>query len=148
LAVQYPDYALWQRSWLTEERLERQLAYWVEKLAGMPWGPAVPFDRLPERPSRRIVARDFAVQPDTYRAMQRLARATQSTVFVVTVAAVQALFSRAGGVTDVVLSTTLRGRRHAEVDGLIGCFHGWEGSAPTCRERRRSRTSWFVFWRA
>ena len=124
LAVQYPDYALWQRGWLTEERLERQLDYWREKLAGMPWGPAVPFDRVPAHPSRRIVARDFAISPHTYAGMQRLARATHSTVFVVTVAAVQVLFSRAGGVSDVVLSTTLSGRRHAEVDGLIGCFHG------------------------
>jgi non-ribosomal peptide synthetase component F/acyl carrier protein len=124
LPVQYPDYALWQRDWLTEERLERQLAYWKEKLAGMPWGPAVPFDRVPERPSRRIVAREFTIGSDTYRGIQRLARATQSTVFVVTVAAVQALFSRAGDVSDVVLSTTLSGRRQAEVDGLIGCFHG------------------------
>jgi amino acid adenylation domain-containing protein len=124
LPVQYADYALWQHEWLTAERLERQLAYWTEKLAGMPRGPAVPFDRVPERPSRRIAARDFAVGPETYHAMQRLARATRSTVFIVTVAAVQSLFSRAVGVTDVVVSTTLSGRRLAEVDGLIGCFHG------------------------
>ena len=123
LPVQYADYALWQREWLTAARLERQLSYWTEKLAGMSRGPTVPFDRVPKRPSRRIVARDFAVDPDTYGAMQRLARATSSTVFIVTVAAVQALFSRAGGATDVVLSTTLSGRRLAEVDGLIGCFH-------------------------
>ncbi|HWC87787.1 MAG TPA: amino acid adenylation domain-containing protein [Solirubrobacteraceae bacterium] len=124
LTVQYADYALWQRCWLTEERLERQLEYWTKKLAGIPWGPAVPFDRVPERPSRHIVARDFDVGPDTYRGMQRLARANHSTVFIVTVAAVQELFRRAGGVTDVVLSTTLSGRRLAEVDGLVGCFHG------------------------
>jgi amino acid adenylation domain-containing protein len=124
LAVQYADYAVWQHGWLTEERIQRQLDYWTEKLAGMPRGPAVPFDRVPERPSRRIVARDFAIGPDTYRGIEHLARVTHSTVFVVTVAAVQALFSRAGGLTDIVLGTTLSGRRHAEVDGLIGCFHG------------------------
>ena len=124
LTLQYPDFALWQRGWLTEERLERQLRYWTEKLAGMPWGPAVPFDRVPARPTRRILARDFTIPPDTYRGIERLARASRSTVFVVTVAAVQLHFSRAGGGSDVVLSTTLSGRRHAEVDGLIGCFHG------------------------
>ncbi len=124
LAVQYPDFALWQRGWLTEDRLRDQLDYWKRRLAGMPWGAAVPFDRVPERPSRRIVACPVTIGPETYAAMRGLARATRSTVFVVTVAAVQALFSRAGDVTDVVLSTTLSGRQRAEVDGLIGCFHG------------------------
>jgi amino acid adenylation domain-containing protein len=124
LGVQYPDYALWQREWLTEERLERQLAYWREKLAGLPWGPAVPFDRVPERPSRRIQAIEFETTTETYRGIERVARATRSTVFIVTVAAFQALFSSVSGATDIVLSTTLSGRRRAEVDGLIGCFHG------------------------
>ncbi|MDQ4130301.1 MAG: amino acid adenylation domain-containing protein [Actinomycetota bacterium] len=124
LAVQYPDFALWQREWLTEERLARELEYWKRKLAGMPLGPAVPFDRVPDEPTRRIVKRPVSVPPDGYEGLQRLARATRSTGFVVMVATVQALFSRVGGLTDVVLSTTLSGRQRSELEGLIGCFHG------------------------
>lgn len=124
LAVQYPDFALWQRAWLTEERLQGQLDYWKDKLAGMPLGPAVPFDRVPQRPSRRIADTSVSVAPDVYARLQRLARAEGTTIFVVAVAAVQALFARAGGQTDVVLSTTLSGRQRSELEGLIGCFHG------------------------
>src|SRR6202034_827580 len=36
LPVQYADFALWQRDWLSGEVLERQLAYWREHLAGAP----------------------------------------------------------------------------------------------------------------
>ncbi|MFL5382774.1 MAG: condensation domain-containing protein, partial [Longimicrobiaceae bacterium] len=36
LAVQYADYAVWQREQLEGEKLERQLAYWKERLAGAP----------------------------------------------------------------------------------------------------------------
>ena len=36
LAVQYADYALWQRRWLEGEVLKRQAAYWKEALAGAP----------------------------------------------------------------------------------------------------------------
>ncbi|MEU0032370.1 amino acid adenylation domain-containing protein, partial [Streptomyces sp. NPDC006335] len=36
LAVQYADFAVWQRSWLSGEVLERQLGYWRERLAGLP----------------------------------------------------------------------------------------------------------------
>ncbi|HEX8271925.1 MAG TPA: condensation domain-containing protein, partial [Longimicrobiaceae bacterium] len=36
LEVQYADYAAWQRAWLVGETLERQIAYWKERLAGAP----------------------------------------------------------------------------------------------------------------
>src|SRR4051812_45652550 len=36
LVVQYADYALWQRGWLAGEVLERQVAYWKERLTGAP----------------------------------------------------------------------------------------------------------------
>ncbi|MCJ9734984.1 condensation domain-containing protein, partial [Bradyrhizobium sp. PRIMUS42] len=36
LAVQYADYAVWQRDWLSGERLERRLGYWRERLSGAP----------------------------------------------------------------------------------------------------------------
>ncbi|HZG08296.1 MAG TPA: condensation domain-containing protein, partial [Allosphingosinicella sp.] len=34
LALQYADYALWQREWLKGEELDRQLAFWEAALAG------------------------------------------------------------------------------------------------------------------
>ena len=45
LAVQYADYAAWQREWLQGEVLERQLAYWREQLAGAPPLLELPTDR-------------------------------------------------------------------------------------------------------
>jgi non-ribosomal peptide synthetase component F len=90
----------------------------------MPLGPAVAFDHVPERPTRRIVTVPAAVTGELYLALRELARATHSTIFVVMTAALQALFSRAGGLTDIVLSTTLSGRGQAQLEGLVGCFHG------------------------
>src|SRR5262249_32636545 len=34
LPVQYADFAVWQRAWLTGEVLERQLGFWRDRLAG------------------------------------------------------------------------------------------------------------------
>ena len=34
--MQYADFAVWQREWLTGEVLERQLGYWRDALAGAP----------------------------------------------------------------------------------------------------------------
>ncbi len=124
VAVQYADFSIWQQAWLTEERLNAQYEYWRTKLAGMPMGSAVPFDHLPENPSRRIGHRSFAVSADICGPLRRLARSAQATPFVVCVAAVESLLSRAGGVTDVVLSTTLSGRQRNELEGVMGMFAG------------------------
>ena len=124
LPVQYADFALWQRRWLTPERLHAQLDYWKEKLAGMPLGPAVPFDHLPTTPTRRLGSAAFQVPPPLYRSLEALARSSQATTFVVCVAALQALASAHSGQRDVVLSTTLSGRHRAELEGLIGFFAG------------------------
>ncbi|HEX7241408.1 MAG TPA: amino acid adenylation domain-containing protein, partial [Longimicrobiaceae bacterium] len=43
--VQYADFAVWQRAWLAGETLERQLAWWRERLAGAPAVLEVPTDR-------------------------------------------------------------------------------------------------------
>ena len=34
LPIQYADFAQWQREWLQGERLDTQLAYWKQQLAG------------------------------------------------------------------------------------------------------------------
>jgi amino acid adenylation domain-containing protein len=124
LPVQYADFALWQRRWLTEERQQAQLAYWRRKLHGMPLGPAVPLDRVPAVPTRRIASRDLAVPADTYRGLKRLARSSRSTMFIVAAAAVESVLSLVGGTTDIVVSTTLSGRQRAELEGVIGVFAG------------------------
>ncbi|HKV09554.1 MAG TPA: amino acid adenylation domain-containing protein, partial [Thermoanaerobaculia bacterium] len=45
LAIQYGDYAAWQRSWLRGEALEEELGYWRERLAGAPALLDLPTDR-------------------------------------------------------------------------------------------------------
>ncbi|MEO5680212.1 MAG: amino acid adenylation domain-containing protein [Acidimicrobiales bacterium] len=124
LDVQFADFARWQRQWLTEPVLQSQVDWWAEALADMPLGPAVPFDRMPTAPSRQISSVGFTVPADAYQALQRLARATGSSAFIVCAAAVTSVLSRRAGTTDVVLSTTLSGRQRAELEPLISMFAG------------------------
>ncbi|WP_353888300.1 condensation domain-containing protein, partial [uncultured Pseudomonas sp.] len=54
LALQYTDYAVWQRRWLTGERLQQQLDYWHQTLEGAPTLINLPTDR--QRPTRQDLA--------------------------------------------------------------------------------------------
>ncbi len=124
LAVQYPDFALWQRQWLTGAVLDAQLDYWRRKLAGLPSGPALPFDHLPDRPARRVATKAVAVDAATRSHVESLARARGASVFAVCVAAVSVVLAGMGGQDDVVLSTTTSGRNQAELEGVVGTFAG------------------------
>ena len=45
LAIQYADFTVWQRQWLSGSILERQLSYWKERFAGAPAVLKLPTDR-------------------------------------------------------------------------------------------------------
>lgn len=124
LAVGYSDFAVWQRRWFTEGRLAAQLEYWERKLAGMPLGPALPFDHIPATPTRRIAVRPFRIDPATVQLVERLARGARASTFVVCVAAVSAVLSRLASLDDILLSTTLSGRGRPELEGVVGNFAG------------------------
>ncbi len=58
LPVQYADFALWQRKWLDQQTIERDLEYWTQQLQGIPEHLDLPKDR--PRQSRRTYAPRFA----------------------------------------------------------------------------------------
>ncbi|HET9444116.1 MAG TPA: condensation domain-containing protein, partial [Acidimicrobiales bacterium] len=123
-AIQFADFAVWQRAHVTEEVLGRQLAWWARALAGSSLGPAIAFDRRPAVPTRRIESRSVTVGADSRRRLDELARATGSTVFVVTLAAVEVALHRLSGASDFALATTLSGRNRVELEGMVGMFSG------------------------
>ncbi len=121
LPVQYADFAVWQREWLTGEALERQLAYWRERLAGAPILD-LPTDRpRPARGSRGIVE-PFAVPPETARGLAALARREGATLFMLLLAAFQAFLGRHAAQEDVVVGSPIANRNRQEIEPLIGFF--------------------------
>ena len=50
LPVQYADFSVWQRGWLSGEVLEKQLAFWRSRLDGAPRRLDLPVDRPGPRP--------------------------------------------------------------------------------------------------
>jgi len=123
LPVQYADYAAWQRRHLAGEALDAQLAWWKARLAG-----AAALLELPaDRPRPAVATHRGGLEPVRLSAaraasLQALARREGATLYMVLLAAFQALLARYGGGTDVVVGSPVAGRTRAEVEPLIGPF--------------------------
>ncbi|WNG57427.1 amino acid adenylation domain-containing protein [Archangium gephyra] len=122
-ALQYGDFAAWQRRWLSGGELERQLAFWKRELADAPDVLPLPSDRPrpPVRTSRGSTA-TFRVPAPVTRGLRELARREGATLFMTLLAGYQALLARYSGQDDVVVGTPIAGRRGVELEGLIGFF--------------------------
>ncbi|HEX2207809.1 MAG TPA: amino acid adenylation domain-containing protein, partial [Longimicrobium sp.] len=122
-AVQYADYAVWQRARLRGEALERELAWWKERLAGAPALLELPTDH-PRPAVQTFRGADEAVvlDADLLAPLQALARAEGATLYMVLLAAFQVLLSKYSGSEDVVVGTPVAGRTRPEVEELIGFF--------------------------
>jgi amino acid adenylation domain-containing protein len=123
LVVQYVDYALWQRTWLSGERLDAEIAWWKHKLAGVPVHLELPADRpRPPRQSFRGGAWPVSLAPESRNALVSLGRDAGATPFMVILALFQALLARWSGQEDFLVGTPIAGRTRAETEPLIGFF--------------------------
>ncbi|WP_323074014.1 non-ribosomal peptide synthetase [Mycetohabitans endofungorum] len=123
LVVQYPDYAVWQRRWLTGERLQAQSDYWRATLANAPVLLALPTDR-PRPAQQSFAGAQVPVQIDasTTQALKRLSAEHGTTLFMTVLAAWSAVLARLSGQHDVVIGTPSAHRNHRQIEPLIGFF--------------------------
>jgi Condensation domain len=122
LPIQYADFAVWQRRWLAGAELERQLAYWREQLAELPV-LALPTDRpRPAVQSFRGAVLPVALPAALTARLNLLAQEHDCTLFMLLLAAFQALLARYTGQDDIVVGTYHAGRTRVETEPLIGFF--------------------------
>ncbi|MGI5154377.1 amino acid adenylation domain-containing protein [Microbispora sp. CA-102843] len=113
-AVQYGDYAAWQR----DRRHEREVAHWRDRLAGVPV-----LDLPADRPRPPVLGHTgathrFELDVD----LARPALAAGATPYMVVLAAFQALLGRYSGQTDFAVGSPIAGRGLPELDGVVGMF--------------------------
>ncbi len=122
LAVQYADFALWQRNWLSAAVLEAQVAYWRQQLAGLTV-LQLPTDRpRPERPSFRGAMQSLSIPRTLVEGVEALSREHDVTPFMTLLATFQVLLHRYTGQDDIPVGTPVAGRTRVETEALIGFF--------------------------
>ncbi|WP_245716671.1 non-ribosomal peptide synthetase [Nocardia mikamii] len=128
LAVQYADFALWQRAVLGDEHqpdsiAAQQISYWQRQLAGLPDVLELPTDR-PRPPVANLAGArvDVRIAPEVHAGLVELARAHGATLFMVVHSALAVLLARLSGSDDIAIGSPVAGRGEAELDDLIGMF--------------------------
>ena len=123
LAVQYGDYAAWQRRWLEGGEGARQLDFWKQTLGSEHPVLNLPSDR--PRPAVQSYRGDylrFELAPALTTQLHQLAQTHRATLFMVVSAGLMALLYRYTGQSDVRLGYPVANRVRPELEGLIGAF--------------------------
>ncbi|WP_380283121.1 amino acid adenylation domain-containing protein [Kitasatospora purpeofusca] len=122
LPLQYADVAHWQLTDLAAE-LDRQQAWWQERLRGAAATVTVPADRPRPAVAGTAGARFTSeLGAERSRRIRTLAEQTGTTVYMVLLAALQTVLGRYTGSEDVTVGTPIAGRTRSETEPLVGCF--------------------------
>jgi amino acid adenylation domain-containing protein len=123
LPIQYGDFAVWQRRWLSGGVLASEIAYWKGQLAGMPPVLELPTDRLRPALRRGRGAREaFALSAESLAGLRALVREQGATLFMGLLTGFAVLLGRYSGQEDLTIGTPIAGRTQVEVEKLIGFF--------------------------
>jgi amino acid adenylation domain-containing protein len=124
LAVQYADYAVWQRRAFEDGLLQAQLDYWKRQLGGSLPVLRLPTDYPKASPSAAPAAsaQTRLLPPALVESLERLCRRENVTQFMLLLAAFKVLLMRYTGQAELVVGVPITNRNQFEVEGLIGFF--------------------------
>jgi hypothetical protein len=123
LRIQYKDYTLWQNELLQSDLLKRQEEYWLKIFAG-----EIPILNLPTDYPRTGVMNfeggsySLHLSTDLTGKLKQLMQETRTTLFILLLASYNVFLSRLTGQEDIIIGTPVAGRRHADVQHIIGVF--------------------------
>ncbi|HEX8430474.1 MAG TPA: amino acid adenylation domain-containing protein, partial [Longimicrobium sp.] len=123
IAVQYADYAAWQRRWIEGDVLQEQSDFWKDSLTGAPEVLELPTDRpRAAKQDHAGAGIELELDEELTAGLNALSRRHGTTLYMTVLAGWAAVLSRLSGQEDVVIGTPTANRGRAEVEGLIGFF--------------------------
>jgi amino acid adenylation domain-containing protein len=121
LPIRYVDFAIWQRQWLQSEMLRSLTNYWQQQLAEPLPILSLPTDRpRPLVQTFRGATQALSLSSALTSQIKNLAQKTETTIFMILLAAFQILLARYSGQTDIIVGTPISGRHQVATEGLIG----------------------------
>jgi amino acid adenylation domain-containing protein len=122
-AIQYGDFAVWQKDWLRGNVLEKQLGYWCKQLAGAPPVLELPADYpRPVSQTFRGACEWLKLPPALSEKLNALSQSGGFTPYMILLAAFQTLLHRYTGQEDIIVGSPVAGRSRACLEKVIGLF--------------------------
>lgn len=122
-ALQYGDYAVWQRAQLQSPRIRKQLDYWRRTLADAPPKLEIAGDRTrPARPTHAGSMEVFHIPHTLTEALRRVSQREGVTLYMTLLATYHALLYRYSGEEDIVVGGVTDLRRRPELEQVVGYF--------------------------
>jgi amino acid adenylation domain-containing protein/non-ribosomal peptide synthase protein (TIGR01720 family) len=122
LTIQYKDFALWQRSYLRGEKLEKQLNYWKSKLDGYETLNLTTNKVRPTQIDYTGTDIFFELDRGTSIALRELAKELKVSLYCILLTGYYLMLRAYSNQDDIVIGTTVANRHYNQVEGLIGFF--------------------------
>jgi hypothetical protein len=122
-ALQFADYAVWEREWWSGPILADYTEFWRRELSGFPLVLDLPGDRpRPPVQSQRGGMIPFSTGPEPAHRLRAVARREGVTTFMALLAAVDALLFRLTGREKLVVGSNSANRPRPELEPVVGFF--------------------------
>jgi len=123
IAIQYADYAVWQRRWLTDDVLAPQLAHWQAELGTGDHEPVLAAElAAPASPSHAAAAHHFRIDRALDARLRAFSARAGTTLFTTVLALFQVVLHRLSGVREIRVGSPIANRHRREIEGVVGCF--------------------------
>ncbi len=123
LAIQYPDFAHWQRQWLTGEILKSHQDYWQNQLAGELPTLKLPFEKRSVAMTYKGSRYPVEFSSTLSNSLKSLSESQGVTLFVILLAGFNLLLYQYTQQRDLIVCSTQAGRNLRQVQGTIGIFN-------------------------
>ena len=123
LPIQYTEYAQWQREYMSGEVLQNEIEHWRNTLAGAQTLLDLPTDH--SRPAMQTwhgARKEIIFSAAILARLKALAQKESATLFMVTMAAFQAMLWRYTQQESILVGTPIAARNHVEIEELVGLF--------------------------
>ncbi|WP_325948325.1 non-ribosomal peptide synthetase [Pseudomonas putida] len=122
-ALQYADFAVWQRQWMEGEDCQQQLAFWREQLAGeLPVLELAADYPRPAQPTQAGGRVDLVIPEGLATQLRAFASAQGWSPFIPLLSAYQLLLRALSGEQDILVGVPVANRHHAALQNLMGCL--------------------------
>ncbi|MCU0286404.1 MAG: amino acid adenylation domain-containing protein, partial [Acidobacteria bacterium] len=125
LSLHYKDYSGWQNSQKQKEAIQKQELYWLNEFKRH---DELPVLQLPDDYPRPLIqdfegsSVNFSVNEQETQTLMKLQGETGTTLYMVILSVWSLLLSKLSGQEDIITGTPVAGRRHSDLEHIIGMF--------------------------